>query len=82
MAGTANAPFFTATLASRATYAPPEARAQVFVSMAALKVATASLGTALAGLLIGFGPRVLLFAGAVVVLAASAATVADRRLAA
>ena len=62
-AGAANAPFFTATLASRSTYAPPEARAEIFVSMAALKVAAASFGTALAGLLIGLGPRPLLLAG-------------------
>jgi MFS family permease len=80
VAGAANAPFFTATLASRSAYAPPEARAQVFVSTAALKVAAASLGTALAGLLIALGPRLLLVAGAVVVLAVSAATVVDRRL--
>jgi MFS family permease len=80
LAGAANAPFFTATLASRSTYAPPEARAQVFVSTAALKVATASAGTALAGVLIGFGSRLLLCAGAVIVLAASATTIADRHL--
>jgi predicted MFS family arabinose efflux permease len=79
LAGAANAPFFTATLASRSAYAPPEARAQVFVSMAALKVAAAALGTALAGLLSGIGPRPLLFAGALLVLTAAAATVVDRR---
>jgi hypothetical protein len=59
LAGAANAPFFTATLASRSAYAPPGARAQVFVSMAALKVASAALGTALAGLLAALGPRPL-----------------------
>lgn len=72
-------PFFTATLAARSAYAPPQARAQVFVSMSALKVAAAALGTALAGALVGLGPRLLLLAGAAMVLAVVGAMVLDRR---
>ena len=69
LAGFANAPFFTATLAARARYAPPEARAQVFVSMAGLKIAAASAGAAVAGATIAAaGPRALLAAGAAVTL--------------
>ena len=69
LAGFANAPFFTATLAARARYAPPEAHAQVFVSMAGLKIAAASAGAAVAGATIATaGPRALLAAGAVVTL--------------
>ena len=69
LAGFANAPFFTATLAARARYAPPEARAQVFVSMAGLKIAAASAGAAVAGATIAAaGPRALLAAGAAMTL--------------
>ena len=49
LAGLANAPFVTATFAARGRYAPPEARAQVFVSMSGLKVAAGSVGAAVAG---------------------------------
>src|SRR3954463_1552489 len=68
LAGASNAPFFTATLAARARDPPERARAQVFVSMAGLKVATASAGTALAGAVSGAGPRALLAAGAALTL--------------
>src|SRR4051794_8887287 len=62
--GVANAISFTATLAARSAYAPPAARAQVFVTSAGLKVAMSSAGSALAGVAIGtgFGGRALLFA--------------------
>ncbi|MDP9396693.1 MAG: hypothetical protein M3P96_02140 [Actinomycetota bacterium] len=80
LAGASNAPFFTATLAARSIYSPPGARAQVFVSSAGLKVATASAGTALAGAGAGFGPRALFIAGAALTLAAAAGTILDRRL--
>lgn len=80
LAGASNAPFFTATLAARSRYSPPEARAQVFVSLAGVKVAMASAGTALAGAAGGAGPRALLAAGAALTLGAAAATVLDRRL--
>jgi len=80
LAGASNAPFFTATLAARSQYAPPGARAQVFVSVAGLKVASSSAGTAVAGLCAFLGPRPLM-AGcvAMTLLAAGIATV-DRRL--
>jgi MFS family permease len=81
LTGASNAPFFTATLAARSRYSPPGARAQVFVSMAGLKVAMASLGTAVAGATIGLGPRALLAAGAGITLLAAATAVLDRRLA-
>ncbi len=57
LAGASNAPFFTATLAARSRYSPAPARAQVFVSLAGVKVAMASAGTALAGAASGAGPR-------------------------
>jgi hypothetical protein len=79
LAGASNAPFFTATLAARSRYSPARARAQVFVSLAGMKVAMASAGTALAGAASGAGPRVLLAAGAALTLGAAAATVLDRR---
>jgi len=80
LAGASNAPFFTATLAARSRYSPAPARAQVFVSLAGVKVAMASAGTALAGAAGGAGPRALLAAGAALTLGAAAATVVDRRL--
>jgi hypothetical protein len=81
LAGLANAPFFTATLAARARHAPEEARAQVFVAMAGVKVAAASAGAAVAGALIGAaGPRGLLAAGAAITFGAILLTLADRRL--
>ncbi|MEU4220205.1 MFS transporter [Actinoplanes sp. NPDC026623] len=79
LVGALNAPFFTATLASRARYSPPEARAQVFVSMAALKVGAAAAGTAVAGVALGLGPRVLLLIGGAMIILVAAATVLDRR---
>ncbi|MFE0098747.1 MFS transporter [Streptomyces sp. NPDC059009] len=80
-AGAASALLFTATLAVRSVYAPPAARAQVYVSMGALKMAVSSAGTAVAGSLMGLGPRTLLGAGTAVTLLALAAVLADRRLA-
>ncbi len=82
LVGAANAPFVTATFAARSTYAPPRARAQVFVSMSSLKVAAAAAGTALTGLGTALGPRGLPVAAAVVVLLGAAAMVVDRRLSA
>ncbi|MDG4758994.1 MFS transporter [Micromonospora sp. WMMD710] len=80
LAGAATAPFFTATLAARSAYAPDAVRAQVFVSTAALKVAAASLGTGLAGVLAPLGPRLLLVAGGVLTFTGVlGATVARRR---
>lgn len=79
VAGASNAPFFTATLAARSNYSPPQARAQVFVSLAGLKVAVTSAGTALAGLTVAAGPRALLVGGAAVTAAAAVVAVTDRR---
>ncbi len=80
LTGVSNAPFVTATFAARSRYAPPTARAQVFVTMSSLKVAAAAGGTAAAGLLTGLGPRGLPAATACVVLLGAAATVLDRRV--
>ncbi|HST85616.1 MAG TPA: hypothetical protein VLL08_28010 [Kineosporiaceae bacterium] len=67
--GVGNATSFTATLAARSTYAPPAARAQVFVTSAGLKVAMSSAGSAVAGIGIGAG-----FGGRTLLLVAAAAT--------
>ena len=78
IAGVAGAVLFTASLAVRSTYSPDGARAQVFVTMAGLKMAGASAGTALAGALAGWGPRVLLAAAASLVAVAALVAAADR----
>jgi MFS family permease len=81
LTGAGNAPLFTATLAARSEYSPPGARAQVFVSSGGLKIAAASLGTALAGAAArDAGPRALLAAAATLTLVAAATTILDRRL--
>ncbi|TDD22178.1 MFS transporter [Kribbella turkmenica] len=77
--GFANAPFGTATFAARSEYAPPAARTQVFVTMASLKIAAASAGSALAGVLTSLGPRGLPLAAAAVVVLAALGTTVDRR---
>ncbi|MET9416910.1 MFS transporter [Streptomyces klenkii] len=78
--GAVSALLFTATLAVRSVYAPPTARAQVYVSMGALKMAVSSAGTALAGSLMGLGPRTLLGAGCAVTLFALAGVLSDRHI--
>jgi MFS family permease len=78
LVGALNAPFITATLASRARYSPPQARAQVFVSMAPLKVAAASAGTAAAGAALPWA-RALLIVGAAMILVTAGLTLVDRR---
>lgn len=80
LTGALQAPLFAATLTARARYSPPGARAQVFVSMAALKVAAASAATAAAGAAMALGPRALLLIGAALVLTSAALTIPDRRL--
>ncbi|GAB3271178.1 MFS transporter [Kineosporia babensis] len=77
--GAANAPYFIATLAARSRYSPPEARAQVFVTMGALKVGSSAGGAAAAGVAMGLGPRTLLAAGAVMVLASALGMILERR---
>ncbi len=78
VAGAANAAMFTATLAARAEYSPPTARAQIFVSVSGLKVGAVAAGTALAGAFVSHGPRTLLGAGAVAAATAVAATWLER----
>ncbi|OKA03868.1 MFS transporter [Amycolatopsis regifaucium] len=78
--GLVNATSFTATLTARTRYAPPGARAQVFVTSAGLKVAMAALGAALAGAAAELGGRALLICTAAITLTAVATTVLDRRL--
>lgn len=79
VAGAVNAPFFTATLAARSQYAPPGSRAQVFVSVADLKVAAGALGSAAAGALLGVtGARTLIAIGAAGTALAASATVLER----
>ncbi|MFG3100953.1 MFS transporter [Streptomyces sp. NPDC048182] len=80
LAGATSAVLFTATLAVRSVYSPPGARAQVFVTMAGLKMAAGSAGTALAGTLAGIGPRLVLCLNALVVASAVTIALADLRL--
>ncbi|MFK0172475.1 MFS transporter [Streptomyces sp. NPDC090306] len=82
LAGATSAVLFTATLAVRSVYSPPAARAQVFVTMACAKMASGAAGTALAGTLVGIGPRLALALGAIVVASAVLAAVVDRRVSA
>ncbi|QKW25611.1 MFS transporter [Streptomyces seoulensis] len=80
LAGATSAVLFTATLAVRSVYAPPAARAQVFVTMAGCKMVAGAAGTALAGTLSGFDPRLALAVGCLVVTAAVGTARLDRRL--
>ncbi|MFF1302090.1 MFS transporter [Streptomyces sp. NPDC058307] len=80
LAGATNAVLFTASLAVRSVYSPPNARAQVFVTMAGLKMAAGSAGTAMAGTLAGMGPRLVLCLNAVVVASAVTIALTDLRL--
>ncbi|MFF7446077.1 MULTISPECIES: MFS transporter [unclassified Streptomyces] len=80
LAGATSAVLFTASLAVRSVYSPPNARAQVFVTMAGLKMAAGSAGTALAGTLVGIGPRLALCLNAVVVASAVTIALTDLRL--
>ncbi|MFG3101304.1 hypothetical protein ACGFZL_12405 [Streptomyces sp. NPDC048182] len=66
LAGVCNGPFVAATLTARARYAPAGARAQIFVTVAGIKIGAASLGAALAGLLapLSAGGLLLVTAGA------------------
>ncbi|NEA47978.1 hypothetical protein G3I35_17300, partial [Streptomyces sp. SID10815] len=80
LAGATSAVLFTATLAVRSVYSPPAARAQVFVTMAGCKMVAGAAGTALAGTLSGFDPRLALAVGCLVVTAAVGTARLDRRL--
>jgi hypothetical protein len=63
LAGTLNALFFAATLAARTDYAPANARGQIFLWVAALKISAGAAGTAVAGMLGGWDARAPLAAG-------------------
>jgi MFS family permease len=80
--GVATAVAFTATLAARAKYAPESARAQVFVTSAGLKIALASVGSAVAGVAAGLGGRTLLLVAAAITGVGVLAAVADRTVSA
>ena len=77
--GVVNGPFFAATLAARTRYAPPEGRAQVFVTMSAAKVAAWAAGAAGAGAL-GLGrARAGLVGGGLLLGVVVAVLAVDRR---
>lgn len=80
IAGALNAAFFAATLAARTEFAPQHARGQVFIWVAALKITSASAGTALAGALTGFDARVPVVVGALLILAAVLASLTEHAL--
>jgi hypothetical protein len=75
--GAATSIQFAASLAARSAFSPPAARAQIFVTMAGLKVAFSSLGVALVGLAGGLGSFWLLAASVVVVLIGAVYMFAD-----
>ncbi len=76
--GAADAVAFTSTLAARSAYAPPGARAQVFVTSAGLKVALCSAGAAAAGAAASLGGTALLLVSAAVTSAAVVTAALDR----
>ena len=78
--GLTQGPDIAAVMSVRSENAPDGARAQVFVSMAALKVAAGALGPPLAGLLAWAGPRSLLIGGAALVTLTGLVMVTDARL--
>lgn len=80
LVGVAGSTGLTATLAARSAYAPPAARAQVFVTSAGLKVAAAAAGSAAAGAAAGLGGRVLLLFAAAVTGGGVLIAAADRAL--
>lgn len=77
-AGILNSYFFASTLAARSEYAPPVVRGQVFVWVGALKIASGSTGTALAGILISQAVHLPVTVGATLTLACAGIAVVDR----
>ncbi|WFR67505.1 hypothetical protein P9139_02860 [Curtobacterium flaccumfaciens] len=77
--GVSTGALFTASLAARAAFSPPGAEAQIFVSMAGIKVACSSAGTAIAGTLLGLGGRTMFAIAAALTLATLAYLLIDRR---
>lgn len=80
VAGAVNGVLLPASLAARSVYAPPEARAGVFVTMAAVKTVAGSAGTAVTGAALAMGPYPVLAASAALIGFAALVAVADRRL--
>jgi len=80
LAGLVEAPMLTATFLIRNTYAPPEVRSQVFTTAAGLKIGSAALGAALAGVAAAplGGTGLLLVAGGVQVLALAVGLLSER----
>lgn len=76
--GVAMGVLFTASLAARAAFSPPGAEAQIFVSMAGIKVAFSSIGTAVAGTLLGLGGHMMFTMAALLTLATLAYLLIDR----
>ncbi|WP_282698312.1 MFS transporter [Streptomyces sp. CC208A] len=79
LTGILNSCFFASTLAARTEYAPPSARSQVFIWVAALKITSGSAGTALAGSLTGANVRLPLLVGLLAVSAAVAVATVEAR---
>ncbi len=77
--GLVNAPFVTASLAARNLYAPPGGRAQIFVSIAGLKIAAVAAGSATGGLFGSISPRNLVLLAAAVLVIGACAVLLDRR---
>ncbi|MEN0104553.1 MAG: hypothetical protein AAGC90_16650 [Curtobacterium sp.] len=77
--GVATGVLFTASLAARAVFSPAGAEAQIFVSMAGIKVAFSSIGTALAGTLLGLGGTTMFAIAVALTLATLAYLLIDRR---
>lgn len=77
--GVATGVLFTASLAARAAFSPPGTEAQVFVSMAGIRVAFSSIGTALAGTLLGLGGTTMFAIAVAITLATLAYLFIDRR---
>ena len=78
LVGALTAPWVTASLATRERHAPPGRRAEVFAGMAGWKVAAASAGTALAGLLAAAPARTVVAVAAALVLGSALAMALDR----
>jgi len=78
LVGLLTAPWVTASLATRERHAPPGRRTEVFAGMAGWKMAAASAGTALAGLLATAPPRAMLAVAAASVLGSALAMALDR----
>ncbi|MBT2504228.1 hypothetical protein [Curtobacterium sp. ISL-83] len=77
--GIATGLLFTASLAARAAFSPSGAEAQIFVSMAGIKVAFSSTGTAIAGTLLPLGGTTMFTIATALTLVTLAYLLADRR---